>query len=174
MVGNKNIKHWKTYSVIASSLMLISLLSIVAYGVQQKSVPLEEAAPSRETDAPTFTTLLPNGSNIKSLGGWKKISPPETDPVYAFTDEINGISVTVSEQSLPASFKNDADGQLLDLSEKFNATNKLDVTNAKAYIGTSAKGPQSVILTKNNLLILIKSQQTIQDNNWIRYINSLN
>jgi hypothetical protein len=121
-----------------------------------------------------YQTVLPSGKSIDGLGGWKRVSPTGSEPVYAYVDNINGIPVSVSQQPLPNSFKNDIDGQVGELAKKFNATTKLDAGGTTVYLGTSAKGPQSVILTKNGLLILIKSQGKIDDSAWTDYAQSLN
>lgn len=121
-----------------------------------------------------YQTVLPSGKSIDSLGGWKRVSPSGSEPVYAYVDSINGIPVSVSQQPLPDSFKNDVDGQVAELAKKFNATTKLDASGIAIYLGTSAKGPQSVILTKNGLLILIKSQEKVDDTAWTDYAKSLN
>jgi hypothetical protein len=121
-----------------------------------------------------YQTVLPSGKSIDSLGGWKRVSPAGADPVYAYIDSINGIPISVSQQPLPNSFKDNVDNQVADLAKKFNATTKLDASGTSVYLGTSAKGPQSVILTKNGLLILIKSQEKIDDSAWTDYAKSLN
>jgi len=74
---------------------------------------------------------------------------------------------------LPASFKNNVDTQVGEVAKKFNATTQFQANDTKVYIGTSAKGPQSLIFTKNNTLVLIKSLQKVEDKSWVAYINSL-
>lgn len=120
-----------------------------------------------------YQTILPNGTSVDELGGWKRVSPPNEDPVFAYVDAIDDVSVTVSEQPLPKTLKTNTDAQVSELAKKFNATATIDAGDTKAYIGTSAKGPQSVIFTKNGLLILIKSQKQITNKAWIAYIESL-
>ena len=122
---------------------------------------------------PDYKTALPSGTSIEKLGGWERVSPPDKDPVFAFTDKIGEVSITVSEQPLPSSFKSDTNGKVAELAKAYSATTILDAKGTKVYIGTSAKGPQSTIFTKNELLILIKSQAKINDDAWITYINSL-
>ena len=121
-----------------------------------------------------YATILPEGSSISQLGGWKRVSPPNEDPVFAYTDTVAKVSISVSQQPLPASFKGDVSNKVAELAKKFNATSTIDADGSKVYIGTSAKGPQSLIFTKNNLLILIKSQGKVEDKTWQAYINSLN
>lgn len=94
--------------------------------------------------------------------------------MFAYVDTIGGIPITVSEQPLPEAFNNDTDNQLQGLAKDYNANRFITVENAKVYIGTSTKGPQSLILSKKSLLILIKSAATLHDEQWSTYIKSLN
>lgn len=128
---------------------------------------------TQPSQAPTYTALLPVQKSISDLGGWTRVSPPDKDPVFAYRDTIDGTAVTVSQQQLPASFKGDTANQVADIAKKFNATSQLDINGTTVYIGTSAKGPQSAIFAKRDLLILIKSQKTMSDAAWSTYITSL-
>jgi hypothetical protein len=130
-------------------------------------------APKLEKGTPNYATVLPQGKSIKSLGGWTKISPPKASPVYTYIDKIENVQINVSEQPLPDNFKSDTAGQLEQLAQDEKATQKITTGSGTIYISTSSAGPQSVFLTKNNLLILIKSDATISENSWIKYINSL-
>jgi len=123
---------------------------------------------------PGYQTILPSGKTIEQLGGWVKISPPESTPVYAYADKIGSVTISVSEQTLPDSFKGDVDGSVATLAKSYSATDNQTAGNTKVYIGTNADGPQSVIFAKSNLLVLIKSQKKIDDKAWVAYINSLN
>ena len=124
-------------------------------------------------DMPSYTTVLPSSKTIDSLGGWSRVSPPNSDPVYAYTDTVDTVSITVSEQPLPVSFKSDVSTKVAEVAKNFNATTKLEAKSTDFYIGTSASGPQSVIFAKNDVLILIKSQKKIDDEKWGVYIDSL-
>lgn len=120
-----------------------------------------------------YQTVLPAGKSITDLGGWRRVSPPDGDPVYAFTDTLEGVSISVSEQPLPESSRGNASSSLADIAKNLNATTKLDGGDTEIYIGNNSQGPQSVVFTKNYLLILIKSQNKISDTAWIQYINTL-
>jgi len=122
---------------------------------------------------PKFSTILPAGKTISSLGGWTLISPSDTAPVYTYTDQVTGIGVNVSEQELPDNFKEDTDQKIENLALSFNASQKISVNELVVYIGTSTNGPQSIIFCKNDLLILIKSDAAISNDQWVSYINSL-
>ncbi len=122
---------------------------------------------------PTYPTILPAGKTADKLGGWARVSPAGADPVYAYADTVAGVIVDVSEQPLPATFRADTTGQVEKLAQGFNATQKLTAGTTTAYLGTSAKGPQSVIFTEKGLLILMKSASQLTTDQWVAYISSL-
>lgn len=128
----------------------------------------------RDASDPSFQTILPAGQSITSLGGWHRVTPPGEDPVFAYSDTIDSVPVSVSEQPVPDTFKRDIPSAIADLAKQYNATVKLKAGDTVVYVGTSAKGPQSTILTKHSLLILIKSKSQIDNGSWTDYVNSLN
>lgn len=154
--------------------IFIALGSIVIVTVAiSLLVQYRQAEIKSQAKLPDFQTVLPGTKSINELGGWERISPPEKDPVFAYVDTVNGVPVSISQQALPVSFRNDVNGQVAELAKKFNATTKIDAGGTTVYVGTSAKGPQSAILTKNGVLILIKSQSKIDDAAWAEYVKSL-
>jgi hypothetical protein len=167
------IASHKKITIIASIAILVSIVAIVT-GILIQRHGAVKTATTAVIETPNYSTILPNNTTIKQLGGWERISPPDTDPVYAYVDKIGTVSISVSEQPVPASFQGNTDGQVAQLAKSYSATDNIDANGTKVYIGTSAKGPQSTIFTKNNLLILIKSTQKIDDGAWVSYINSLN
>ena len=128
---------------------------------------------SKKSEKPSYPTLLPTGISIEELGGWQRVSPQGKDPVFAYVDSINGVQINVSQQPLPQSFKQDTTGSIEKLAEQFYAKDKITVDELTAYVGTSEKGPQSVVLAKKDLLILIKSTEKIPNDLWGVYISSL-
>lgn len=123
---------------------------------------------------PDYATLLPGGTSIETLGGWTRVSPANRDPVYAYVDKIGDIPINVSQQPLPEDFKSQPDDQVRDLAFGYGASETLRIDSTTVYIGTSAKGPQSVIFTKNDLLVLIKASAAIPAAEWKLYVQSLN
>ena len=122
---------------------------------------------------PDFATVLPEGKDINQLGGWARVSPPDKDPAFAYVDVLDGIQLNVSQQQLPDSFKRDKDAELAKLAEQFSANQNITVGETVVYIGTSSKGPQSVITSIDGLLILIKSAGPLTNEQWSSYIASL-
>jgi hypothetical protein len=126
-----------------------------------------------ERGTPDYDTVLPAGKTAESLGGWTRVSPPKSDPVYAYADKLAGIQIAVSQQPLPKELERNTDEAVEDLAKSYGATDRLEVGKTTAFMGTSVKGPQSIILTKDDTLILIKSQAPIPADTWKTYIGSL-
>jgi hypothetical protein len=130
-------------------------------------------APTLHQGTPSFSTILPAGENINHLGGWVRISPPKSAPVYTYVDHINGVQVDVSEQQLPPQLQSNTASQLYQVAQNFGADSKLTAGDSTFYIGTNANDAQSVILAKDNLLLLMKSVQIVPNDKWMNYINSM-
>jgi hypothetical protein len=120
---------------------------------------------------PDFKPVLPNGK-VDSTGSGKVAFDPTHD-VVSFTDKIGGVDVTVSEQPLPATFKNDPEGQVATLAKNLNANEVINESNPKAYLGRSIKGPQTVLFTKNNLLVFIYAPGALDKAALAEYITLL-
>ena len=161
--------------------LVICMIGFVIIGLGVSIPLLRQQGSSNPTAATTsglveiveYQTVLPEGKTISQLGGWKRVSPPEGQPVFAYTDTLENAAISVSQQPLPEAMRHNTDSQVAELAKKFNATTTLNANNTIVYLGTSAKGPQSVILTKNDLLILMKSTQTISEAAWVEYAKSL-
>lgn len=122
---------------------------------------------------PNFPAILPIGKTIDNLGGWKRLDPPGNDPVFTYSDTIGTVQLSVTEQAIPKSFQSDVAAKVAELAKNYNATTTVDADGSKVYIGTSTKGPQSVVFVKHDVLILIKSQSKITNSAWARYAASL-
>lgn len=122
---------------------------------------------------PDYATVLPAGKTIQDLGGWTLVSPTGRDPVYAYIDTIGNMQINVSQQPLPKEFKPDTAEKVEKLAKDYGASEKITVGDTTVHIGTSEKGPQSVIFYVNDLLVLIKSSVRIDNSEWATYVNSL-
>jgi cytoskeletal protein RodZ len=179
----------RAFIVSKKAIGLLALLIIVALVIStQRTTRNQETAAETNSQAessqasksasgnpttPEYKTVLPQGKDIKALGGWRRVSPITSTPVFAYVDKIGAVPINVSQQPLPESFKSDTDSKVSELATTYNATSNFTVGSTKVHIGTSAKGPQSVIFTSKQLLILIKSQKTIDTKAWTDYIATL-
>jgi hypothetical protein len=153
-----------------AAIVVVSISGVTYYFLSREKPAQPAAAP---LDKLEYQTVVPKDKSIQQLGGWQRVSPPNTTPVFAYGDTIDGVKISVSQQPLPDSFIEGTDAQLDALAKSFGATDEIKATGIKVYIGTSAKGPQSAILIKNGLLILIKSEKKIDDQSWAKYAESL-
>lgn len=150
-------------------VMLVIGFSGVGLGIYQAHSSQADVGSNK----PNFTPLLPAGNTIEQLGGWQKLTTPNNDVFYVYVDDIAGVSVNVSQQQLPGKFKGDLTNKMTEMARAYNATVKLDVNGTTVYVGTSAKGPQSVLFAKNEALVLMKSWATIDQADWIAYIKKM-
>lgn len=174
----RGLSRTQRYQHAAILLGLIALIFVVNQIFSRPSVSQTTTTTSGGTATlpkgdPEFTTLLPKGKSVDDLGGWTRISPSDRNAVYAYTDTLADVSIVVSEQPLPDNFKSDIEGSVEKLSDDFSADRTFEVNGITVHIGKSAKGPQSLIFTTRGLLILIKSNSTISDDQWKTYITSL-
>ncbi len=181
-----SVNHTRQFTINMPSIKLILIVGLFLVGIwfvsyrqiSPVSIPFinQSSKPNQSIGGltPEFDTLLPNGKSIQQLGGWKRVSPPDRNPVFAYVDTINKVNITVSQQPLPQNFSTDPDEEIKNMALEFNAKERVVADDATVYfIGTSSKGPQSIILTKKRLLILIKSPLQIKNETWSAYIASL-
>lgn len=168
MIRRRRAPSKLTITIIAGIVLALAVGLIIWRGVSQA-----EADKAAASSVPTFQAILPKDTTIETLGGWEKLTPPSGEPVYVFADKIGDVGVTVSQQQLPDAFRNDSDNKVAALAKAYNAAGAFDIDGTAIYIGTSAKGPQSVIFRRGTLLILIKSQAKVSNEAWITYIRSL-
>jgi hypothetical protein len=150
---------------------------IIAAGVVAIIVAQREGGTATQVStssvAPDFPALLPENTSIDSLGGWQQLTPPSGDNFYVYSDTIENVPIKVSQQPLPDSIKGNVTTGVSTIAKGYNASSTLEANETTVYYGSSAQGPQSVIFTKNNLLVLISSEAKIQDSAWISYVTSL-
>lgn len=166
---------------IVSVTALVILIAGINYGLSTQSGQssiLSDNSQTTETrvgsETPQHNTILPPGKSIDDLGGWARVSPPDRNPVFAYADTLDGEQISVSQQPLPDTFSNNPAEDVQSVAYEFNAKERVVAKDGTVfYIGTSSKGPQSVIFIKKDLLILVKSPAKIDNKSWSDYIASL-
>lgn len=156
-------------ALVIGGLVVGSAL-FIHHNKQQQSDDSSTAVLSDQTEKPNFDYSLPKGD----------VSKLEKEPrfdakrqVVNYVDSIGGVEITVSQQPLPEGFKDNTEDKVKKLAEDFTANHVLATANPTAYLGTSAKGPQTVIFAKKDLLVFIQSTSKIDDHDWAEYITSL-
>lgn len=160
-----------------STLVVALVLGFVGYGFLNGKEEDKKITSAGVLDAsdeqPEFDTILPAGKSIEALGGWARVSPPDKDPAFAYVDTLEGVQLNVTQQPLPETLKRDTDNELRKLAERFGSRHKVETDVVTVYVGTSAKGPQSAVLIREDLLILIKSSSALTDKQWTGYVTAL-
>lgn len=164
---------------ISRKTALITTAVIVVVGIAVAALVIVRylnAEPSTNTsgqvEQPDFDVLLPAHKTTEDVDG-KLVHTPKNEPVFTYKDGLNAVAITVNEQPLSDAFKANKDSMLAEVAKGFNATRTLSAGDTKVYIGISAKGPQSLLFVKDDLLFLIQSEKKIPDDAWITYINQL-
>lgn len=164
--------------MIVLAVVSLALLSATYYFSQNHRIIINKdkgnmpyKTTKLETGTPSYSTITPNRQKTT----WTKISPPGSDTsIYAYVDKIGDVSISVTEQPLPDEFKTDTAYKIEKLAKNYDANIKLTAENTVIYVGTSVRDSiQSVILTKGNLLIMIKSKNIVSNQDWVNYINSM-
>ncbi|HSW66657.1 MAG TPA: hypothetical protein VLI54_05970 [Bacillota bacterium] len=131
-------------------------------------------ATTNSDEKPEFTTILPANKTIEDLGGWGRVSPPSSDPVFAYSDQLGGVHIVVSEQQMPDSFSGSIDSHVRQVAKQFGSTKKIQSRGGiTAYTGTASNGAGSVIFAKKQLLVLIRSTSLVNELSWGDYIDDL-
>ena len=159
--------------IIAGMLIAAGVLAVLySLPVTQQLLPSSknEGPALSAASTPSYQTILPAG---KTDITWQRVSPPDRDPVFAYSDTLENVKIAVSQQPIPDNFKPNISDSVANLAKSYAATDKVTAGDTQLYVGTSGQGPQSVIFTKNSLLVLIKSSSKIPDAAWARYVESL-
>lgn len=168
----KNLSYKKA-GIGAGALVIVLVIGVVA--LQARDNKGEKTGNTgvlgTASQKPTFEYNLPTGA----ASGVKKenVRYDAQRKVVNFTDSIGGVTITISQQPLPDKFKENTDDEVKKLAESFSATEVLSTANPTAYLGTSAKGPQTVIFSKKGLLVFIQSTKEIDNHDWAEYITKL-
>jgi len=162
-------------AIILGSILLIVLFNLIFSRNTATPTQSSQASSGAQLpkESPSFSAILPKGTSASDFGGWTRVSPSDRNPSYVYADTLEGVTIRVNEQPIPDTFKSDLSGSVEKLADDFGATHILDAGDTKVYIGKNAKGPQSLIFVKHDLLISITSNATVSDDQWITYIKSL-
>lgn len=171
----KTTKKQRIIGASALAVVAVGLLSLLILnpGNNEKGITgkTDSGVLAKNTVKPDFKPVLPNGKTDDTTSGRLAYDPQHR--VASFTDKIGSTDITVSEQQLPESLKPDTDTKIEKMAKDLYATDVINTSNPKAYLGTNIKGPQTLILTKNGLLIFIQSQSKIDKDQWASYITEL-
>jgi hypothetical protein len=168
--------------VIITSVFCLALITVPAYLLLKKDDPeasVQGSSTAAEASQPghdivpskdiKFDTVLPRGRNIPD----DKLFYDAKRNFVRYDDQINAVKISVSQQPLPEAFKSDPDGNAKRIAADFSATEMLSMEGQNMYYGVSEKGPQTMILTKNDVLIFINTTTMIEKESLKAYAYNL-
>ena len=134
-----------------------------------------------QTDVGTSTTGVLKDSITKppfQVAAPKKdlhsgqVAYDSTKGVAVYSIKLKDRNLVVSQQLLPEGFKSDPTSRLKTLAETIYAKDAIAGKNSTAYLGTSIKGPQTLVFVTNELLVFIKSDGKIDNDQWRTLLDS--
>ncbi len=169
---------YKKILVIAAAAAVVFALGLaVKTGVQSylKSHKAQEAASALQAAPtaakaklnPSFKPLVPAGAQPQSAtyDGQKDS--------YSYQDQIKGMQLMVSQQTLPAKFSA-SPAQLAAFAKSLQAQAAVSVNSGTAYLATDAKtGGQTVVMASRGVLLFAQSPFKHSDTEWASYLNNL-
>ena len=112
---------------------------------------------SGPTNEPLFEIVKPEGREIT-----KESIVFDPERLFAkYDDEINGIPITVSQQPFPDIYRSDVEGGVSKIAKDFGAKETLTYEGQTMYYGQDFEGPQTVVLSKNDLLVFILTTKAV-------------
>lgn len=153
--------------VLPLCFMLVASFTHVAKNSESTKKP--EVQGKTVAAKPDFNTLKPTTSDNQAT----ETKYDATKKVASYNDVLKDVPITVSQQPLPAKFVKDPTGEIANLAKEINANDKISTSDATAYAGISIKGPQTVVFTKNDLLVFILADKKIDQLAWADYIEKM-
>lgn len=171
------LKKPKTYLLAGSVIFVIGIISFVAISKDNKNntIATESDGTTNQVKEepvshdPPFSPALPSSGIEK-----EDISYNPERNFAKFDDSIDGIAVSVSQQSLPEDFKSDSESKLEELAKGFDTTKTIQAGSGLAYIKETDEGLETIIFKKFDLLIFIRTQDKVSDDSVVQYIDNLN
>lgn len=175
----KRLKLSKKKLLLICGLIILLTCAVTAW---QQFAPNEYRLPiigkqtekpdkaSLPKEKPTYTTLTPEGVAADS---WTRISPEGSAPAYSYADTIDDTRIIVTQQQLPRGVQSGDDTEFARIAASFSATEKHTEGDTVFYLGSAGGSTQHVIASKDNLLILIKAEQPLDEDEWAAYLDAL-
>ena len=152
------------------SLVIVVGAGFVVLDGSGTSAPQVAGDAVKEQKAPEFSTVLP-ASDSEQID--TPIAYDELRKVASYTDTLDGKKITVTQQQVPDRFKVDQQVELEKFAKEMNANQPIQAGDTRAFTGLSIRGPQTVVMIKNDLLVFMTAESEVPAGAWVSYIESL-
>ncbi len=172
----KKIAIWVGIGIVSLVIIIGAIFTVKHFFFKPK--PVVSMGASQDDAAiltsPTFKPVAPKSKPNLAQGSSQATSFDGKLDSYSFTDSLNGVPLTVSQQPIPATFSS-ASQALSSVAKSMNAKTIIPTSSGlPAYeVFNANTSIQSLVFTMNNLLIFIQSNFQHSNAEWTNYINSL-
>lgn len=167
--GAKRLKTTPKKQLITGSVLVFAVLLtfglIISYNGSRSDVLSDNINPDIEYD-----TLESVNDSVEST----RVYNDELG-IYNFTETIDSVPITVTQQALPDDLVNDEFGLeklALSLTNKISI-NQLETDKGLMYVATNEDNTQTAIFANETILMFITAEKVISSQSWIDYIKSL-
>lgn len=166
---------------IIITLLLLPPLLHFGYGADEaassgSSANGTSAGAKAGYDKPPFEVVTPSSKTKLATPDGVHAAYDGERNTYSYSDTINGSGFTVSQQPIPAQFK-DGQAAVESIGPTLNkgvTPSTLNVITGFAAVSTNPKyNSQTVVANVRDLLIFITSSHAFKDSEWVSYLNSL-
>lgn len=161
----------------AALIVVIGVLgTFKLLSARQQAEEAKKPVSPEEQAQQNFNPLVPLEGLADATG--KKVEPElkfdQEKKVLGLKTEYNGASLLISQQALPDQLQ-EHPGQLEGVARSINANIPIETQKGRAYIATDdeTKSQVAVFATKE-LLVFIRANKTLDNEDWKFYINQLN
>lgn len=151
-------------------IVVFGAVSLVAISGKSSSTN-NQTVLSDTTATPEFKMIFPEGVQTNIDNNYVSFNSDKN--IASYTDKIGAITVTVSQQPLPARFNNNLETELDREAKKAGAIEIIVPSNPITYVGTAANGVQTAVFYKHDLLIYVRAANKVDNLDWTDYVRSL-
>lgn len=160
-----------TLTVLAIAVLTtLTLLKDNTNTAQPVNADSQQVLSSNLPTSPTFTTLAPGGDIHQATGG--ELRYDSAKQVASYTDTVQNVAITVSQQELPGHFVLDPAAGMANLASSINSKDQFNVGDTTVYVG-QPNNTQTAVFMKNQVLVFIVAQTPLSNEVLAAYINGL-
>jgi len=160
---------WRRMLWIGGGLFLIvAIIFGTPRILQLKTKQAEKDAAASSVAKPAYLPLKPSAGTVSGADYDSKRQ------LYKYNDTYMGANLTISQQPLPETLRLGKTKLKEVAKTSIGATDKFETVNGDVYISTDDKtGIQRMVIAHRQLLIFIQSTKTLQNADWVTYIQTL-
>jgi hypothetical protein len=171
----KLIAVWGAIGAGGLLVLAVGFVLIKHYDFSKSDIPITTgtAALSSALSNPTFVPVAPKNKPQLATGKSQATAFDGHRDTYSYTDNLDNVPLTVSEQPIPANFSS-ATQAVASIAKSIGAAYTLKPPGTVAYEAESNKtSAQTIVFSADNLLIFIQSNFSHDNGTWQDYIASL-